>query len=340
MTTIGAFSITAPRFTAEQEEAERSSLSQEERDKVVNDLFGGNAHALPSAEEHLPQLVTHMSEELDKIDDAEKEGYLLALKQCPHLVAKESDPVRFLRCDDYQTEKAARRLVNYWNFRVELFGEERAFLPMTIRGAMADDMDGLQCAWTMCFIAPTRDQNGRAVLCCDRCMIDPKKFGRDRLLRLIFYTAFAASNHPLTQIHGAINVVYNSLHSMDRIFFKKWQKLLLTDILPIKFLAHHSVRNPAMVELLLPVIKWMLGKYDRLRTHVHGGSNVLANLAPFGITPDCLPTTIGGTHVFNEPAYIAARIKEEEGQINNTTTMDVEEEEDIVVDDDGDATMQ
>ena len=64
---------------------------------------------------------------------------------------------------------------------------------MTIRGAMADDMDGLQCAWTMCFIAPTRDQNGRAVLCCDRCMIDPKKFGRDRLVCEFIVAAAAAA---------------------------------------------------------------------------------------------------------------------------------------------------
>jgi hypothetical protein len=56
---------------------------------------------------------------------------------------------------------------------------------MTIRGAMADDMDRLQGVWTMCFIAPVRDQNGRKVLGCDRSMIDTKKFGRERLVSTI-----------------------------------------------------------------------------------------------------------------------------------------------------------
>ena len=81
-----------------------------------------------------------------------------------------------------QLQQAAKRIVNFWAFRVELFGEERAFLPMTLQGTMADDIDGLQGVWTMCFIVPTRDQNGRQVLCCDRSMIDTKKFGRERLV--------------------------------------------------------------------------------------------------------------------------------------------------------------
>jgi hypothetical protein len=130
-------------------------------------------------------------------------------------------------------------------------------------------------------------------------------------LRLIFYNAFAASNDPMTQIYGSVGVIYNSLHSMDRIFFKKWEKILLSNVLPIRSLAHHSVRNPAMVEFFLPVIKWMLAKSDRLRTHVHKGNNVVTNLAPFGITADCLPTTIGGTYVFSERAYLLERMKEE-----------------------------
>ena len=118
----------------------------------------------------------------------------------------------------------------------------------------------------------------------------------------------------MTQIYGSVHVIYNSLHAIDRLFFKKWQRILLTDVLPLRALAHHSVRNPAMVDFFLPVIKWMLGKNARLRTHVHGGSNVVANLAPFGITPDCLPSSIGGTFVFNESSYITGRIKEEENQ--------------------------
>lgn len=44
---------------------------------------------------------------------------------------------------------------------------------------------------------------------------------------------------------------------------------------------------------------------------MHKGNNVVANLAPFGITADCLPTAIGGTYVFSERAYLLERMKEE-----------------------------
>jgi hypothetical protein len=54
---------------------------------------------------------------------------------------------------------------------------------MTIAGAMADDMDALQGVWAMNFFSPIRDEKGRKVTCCDRSMIDPKKYGRERLVR-------------------------------------------------------------------------------------------------------------------------------------------------------------
>ena len=101
---VGSFSITAPRFTAAEETEERLALSSEEREKVAKDLFGGDPNALPEEEKHLSELISQVRIAIDNIHVAEKQEYLRAQQICPHLVEKESDPVRFLRCDNYHAE--------------------------------------------------------------------------------------------------------------------------------------------------------------------------------------------------------------------------------------------
>ena len=116
----GSFSITAPRFTAAEETEERLALSSEEREKVVKDLFGGDPNTLPEEEKHLSELISLVREAIDNINEAEKQEYLRALQICPHLVEKESGPVRFLRCDHYHAE-VRRNLFSFKRNHNQLF---------------------------------------------------------------------------------------------------------------------------------------------------------------------------------------------------------------------------
>jgi hypothetical protein len=56
-------------------------------------------------------------------------------------------------------------LIGYWRYRKSCFGADKAFLPMTIDGAMQDDVDVLQKG--IIHILPD-DEHGRAVLFMDR----------------------------------------------------------------------------------------------------------------------------------------------------------------------------
>ncbi|GAX19170.1 hypothetical protein FisN_15Lh341 [Fistulifera solaris] len=75
---------------------------------------------------------------IDLLPESDKTAYIEAIQRTPDLVEAESPPLRFLEFDDFNYAAAAIRLCNYWKYRVDMFGD-RAFLPMTINGAMGPD---------------------------------------------------------------------------------------------------------------------------------------------------------------------------------------------------------
>jgi hypothetical protein len=69
-----------------------------------------------------------LTEAIQQIPVHEKTGYLNALTKCPSDVrTNEADPAVFVEYEDSNMWAAARRLVNYWEWRVLLFGETMAY---------------------------------------------------------------------------------------------------------------------------------------------------------------------------------------------------------------------
>jgi hypothetical protein len=95
------FSFSAPRISLEDEQCERDSLSEEERQKIQNDLYGLSVDLKDETEEMRQSAPRLMQRALVEIPVEEKSEYLEALERCPGLVAQEAPPLSFLRCDDY-----------------------------------------------------------------------------------------------------------------------------------------------------------------------------------------------------------------------------------------------
>eukprot|EP00977_Amphora_coffeiformis_P007679 scaffold1690_cov182-Amphora_coffeaeformis.AAC.36 len=71
---------------------------------------------------------------LNMLEADVKKEYLEALEAVPALVATESAKAKFLRVEQNNPWKAARRLAMYWKFRKEIGGEDRWLRPMTATG--------------------------------------------------------------------------------------------------------------------------------------------------------------------------------------------------------------
>ena len=78
------------------------------------------------------------------------------------------------------TQKAAQRLVTYWKMRKQVFGEEKAFLPMAIDGALSEaDVATLRGISEYYWVLPGPDEHGRTVFLKDKTRVDWEKYDRD-----------------------------------------------------------------------------------------------------------------------------------------------------------------
>lgn len=132
-------SFTAPQFSLDDEQAERDNLPVEVEDALRQDLCGITAIRRETSA-WLQECRRTMHEFLRHEIPAERQvAYQEALHRAPELVADDSDPVVFLRAEDYDPEAAAWRMVNYWRIRKAIFGD-RALSPLR---ELQDDQERL-----------------------------------------------------------------------------------------------------------------------------------------------------------------------------------------------------
>ena len=120
-----------------------------------------------------------LEQELAGIPPADKSAYVEAVAKCPELALNDrSRRLGMLRRMENITAAtasggdvdcprlAARRLVRHWEERRNVFGDDLCYLPMTLHGAMRDEVASVM-AHRVHRILPEVDRGGRAVLLSD-----------------------------------------------------------------------------------------------------------------------------------------------------------------------------
>jgi hypothetical protein len=200
---MSSFTFTAPIVTAEYEREEREELTDDEQQNIYREVYGGE-RLLTETDAMLENGITILREALEGMPDSEKVAYLEALERAPQLIERESAPVSFLRCEKYDAWAAARRLVEYWSIRKKVFGAERAFLPMTQSGAMAEDMEYLEKAL---IVVLDDDEHGRSVFSWNRIRCIRSVVPRDSVVRCSFYALQTMCERENTHRQGYVLLV-------------------------------------------------------------------------------------------------------------------------------------
>ena len=103
--------------------------------------------------------------ELLRIPPHQKRSYTDAVQRCPDQTDQQVQ-LAYLRRDGYDAHLAASRIVQYWENRLAVFGEDRCYLPMTLDGAAREEVGDMrsESLTYSTSVLPVRDANGRAVV--------------------------------------------------------------------------------------------------------------------------------------------------------------------------------
>ena len=165
-----------PFFTAEEELQEIASLTISDIAKIQSDLSGlssvlvslqpsSSAASGPGGAASLSAQAVGIAQtniELSRLPQSSTAAYYRVVERCP----SEAGPDRtlmFLEAENHDPKAAAVKLAKYWEARVALFGEDRAYLPMTLGGAVKEEAMNLATRRIWQLLTAT-DAAGRAIL--------------------------------------------------------------------------------------------------------------------------------------------------------------------------------
>lgn len=205
---------------------------------------------------------------------------------------------------------AAKRYAKYWDKRVEIFGPEKAFLPLTLAAALRDDDAALTIGYAN-YMAGHADPMGRGIMYMEAGRQDKTKYSRESMVRAIWYMLHAAMEVEETQKYGILFITFPAGVKMSQVD-RGLIKILLPSIqgtIPIRLSAFHSCQPPTFLKLVLPFVKLFMSDRtkDRLLFHFGSTEKVCEKLEGYGLTKDNIPQTLGGHVVVDTKAWIAKR---------------------------------
>eukprot|EP00585_Thalassiosira_rotula_P016934 CAMPEP_0196193048 /NCGR_PEP_ID=MMETSP0911-20130528/49338_1 /TAXON_ID=49265 /ORGANISM="Thalassiosira rotula, Strain GSO102" /LENGTH=369 /DNA_ID=CAMNT_0041465265 /DNA_START=3 /DNA_END=1111 /DNA_ORIENTATION=- len=271
--------------------------------------------------------------ELDKLPSEKKAGWTKAVEKCPNLVG-EDHRLMFLRCEVFNEELAALRICKYWNRRIELFGENRAYKPIHLGGDGAlssnsdstssehddttkkqNDEDEAMVKYTMKgiklgFFRPTltHDTGGRAIV-----FVDPSRLAgynknsvdeRMGVARALWYIMHnAIEGNDVVQKLGMVAIAHPQhakISVVDRVAVTLEHYMLLL---------RRSIRNSFPVYLYCThtshpkyIYKGMVAIAHPQHAKISVVDRKLMKLNIESIS-GCIPIRIGGFHIVQPPWF-------------------------------------
>ena len=140
-----------------------AGLSTEEQERISKEVEGTVSSTLM---EETPELVLNglesLEEELGKISGPSRSAFDQAMSLNADYVQGKPFRLLFLRADEYDSSKAARRMMKHFQNKLELFGEEKLTKTITYDDLNKEDKAALHCGSFQFLEEP--DVKGRTVV--------------------------------------------------------------------------------------------------------------------------------------------------------------------------------
>ena len=332
-----------PRFTKDDEQRELASLSIDDIFKIQADLMGidtitgglsglglGNGSTAPtpfppdtSSSSIAPSITARIISpreqeqlisleiELAKIPASKKAAYSQATMRCPDEVS-DVKRLAFVEHEEGDVSKAALRLIKYWNFRLELFGDDRCYLPMTLLGAMQDEMMNIaeRLVWQL---LTNTDAAGRGILHCTVSNRNLSQYTMKEEFRAFFYFAHCLMEDDRIRRKGFVQMV-DGRHIVRQHFTRKFPRYIemFDESFPIQMRAVHiCYPSNVLFYIIHPVLHRLAPKNVRLRVKMHHGSasEVLQSLSGYSLPPERIHADLGGEVSTDMNQFLMNRMK-------------------------------
>ena len=241
--------------------------------------------------------LSRLEQEMAALPTRQTEAYRRAQHQCPDEVSDRRKMV-FVEYDNGSVAEAAARLALYWEERLSAFGPDRAFLPMTLAGAMKDEVVPM-INYPIWQCLPVTDSAGRPILYAEPSRRDFTKYSPEQEIRAVMYMFETMLEDDDVRRKGCV-ALYNAQdvqqHQARRVLTKKLIEQI-NHIYPIRVRATHMCHpTKFMFYMFLPVVKMFMPKEVRVRLQLHYGDTdkVLRELDGFCLSRDRVPDSLGG----------------------------------------------
>lgn len=187
------------------------------------------------------------------IPAAKKAAFLRAMREVPALVEAESNPIWFLKLDNFNHWKAAERLVQHWSEREALFGE-RVHLPLTQTGNGALTTDDVMSLHTGSYSVLPKTPSGQSVFFVDRGRALANATPEARL-RAAFYVLASLSKEENSQSDGILALsllVSPRVAGLDHGYAHRIYRLMVSSFCGHLFVCNATNQN---FFLTLPVLR-------------------------------------------------------------------------------------
>ena len=138
---------------------------------------------------------------LNNIDTQKKVACMMAQETSPDQ-SRDGFKIAFLRCNSFEVELSVDCWIKYWDLRLSIFGEEKAFLPMTLEGAMEGSKKAVSSTYMKVAKSMT-DPDGPAI-----CLFDFREekgdISNDDLFKAVYYNWHVCLSTELTQKKGVV----------------------------------------------------------------------------------------------------------------------------------------
>ena len=140
--------------------AQMTKLSVDDREKVYMDIHGVPSDYVTETPELIHLSLLEMQNEVELLPD--KQAYNMAERLNSEYVHDRDFRLAFLRCEKFDCQQAALRMVRHFQMKLDLFGEDKLVLDITQDDLDVDDMDALySCAGR--FLLDATDTLGRTI---------------------------------------------------------------------------------------------------------------------------------------------------------------------------------